>query len=142
MNFPYSTKIKRKSVLIASVWLVLTLVYVIFSSNFSFFYVGYAFIAVLYLGSYFFYKTRNYIEITEDQILVNTFRKKVITIKNIVSITQFTGDYTIKTTDKVQSVTIFKSVLNPNDYDQLEGILKDLQIKIATQNKETLVSTT
>ena len=80
---------------------------------------------ILYLMMFLFEYFRKYVEITEDQIKVNSIPAKKIFIKDINGITFSGNDYIFKTADKMVKVKKFQ--INKDQLPEFEAFFNKLK---------------
>ena len=125
MKIAYSNKRLFLNCLLGILWIYIGTTYL---SNHSrdtkysyFLYVVGTFYISLFLFEYF----KKYVEITEDQIKVNSIPAKEIFIKDINGITFSGNDYIFKTADKM--VKVKKSQINKDQLPEFEAFFNKLK---------------
>lgn len=99
MKIYYNKKQLNIALIFGIIWIVIGTVSIVGNSDNSFL-SGFLGIGILYLILYFIKKYNPYVLVTDEYIQVHNFIRKKIQLKDIVAITYFAGDYTIKSSDK------------------------------------------
>jgi hypothetical protein len=107
-------------------WLVLGTTAVIFNSDKIINY-GYLLIGMLYVGTYFFENSQQYLTIENGTISKNTLFPKKVNLNDITSIKKFAGDYIIKTDSTELKINI--EVIDKNSLEDLNRVLDTLNLE-------------
>jgi hypothetical protein len=82
--------------------------------------------SVSYFGLYFYERTNQYLNISENQIKINLLFKKKINLSEITWIKKFASDYILKT-DKTE-LTINTDIIEKHSLIDLNNILASLNL--------------
>lgn len=122
LQFKYSTKQLRYSLLFGLLWILIFVFYSIFRSE-SFF--GYAYLAmgIIFIGTYFYKKIFHYAVIKDNVLIKKDIIPKRIKLDEITDIHYFSGKYKLVT--KTSEMTINTMLID-------KTAIKDLK-KLTTQ---------
>lgn len=88
---------------------------------------GYTFIGILFLGSYLFENSKQYLSIENGTISKNHLVPKTIKLNEIMSIKKFAGDYILKT--KTTELTISTELIEKSSLAKLDAVLENLNLE-------------
>ena len=126
MKIRYNKRRLRANLFLGLLWLTLSILKFIFDDNVNWtngFFLG---MVVLYLGQYFYELRNQYLNITEEQIIVNSPFGKKIKLSEINWIKKFAGDYILKTEKK--DLTINTQIIDKDSLNDLNKILATLNL--------------
>lgn len=89
------------------------------------------FFGSLFIGVFINKYVYKYVEITDQEIKVNSFPAKILAIDQINFIGNFGDDYILRSTNK--SIRISKSRMNQSDLPRFETFISKLEINLKDQ---------
>ena len=85
-------------------------------------------LGIIYLGIYVYEFQLNYIEISENKIIINSLPRKELNLNEIIDIKYFAGDYILSTPNN--SIKIIKSQISKEYISEFEEYINVFQINL------------
>lgn len=126
MKIRYTKKRLRYNLIFGILWMVLGSSAIIFESGNVFNY-GYLIMGILYLGTYLFENSKQYLTIENGIISKNLLIPKNINLNEITRIKKFAGDYVLKT-DSTE-LKINTGLIDKNSLLELNAVLDNLNLE-------------
>ncbi|WP_291867528.1 hypothetical protein [Maribacter sp.] len=126
MKIQYKRKKLNSNLWIGIVWLIIGLLTLSYDGQKRWMDYGYIFMAVLYLGQYFYESRNQYLTIKNGKISKNRFFGRTIELNQINWIKKYAGDYILKT-DK-QELTINTDWIDEKSILELNKVLGQLKL--------------
>lgn len=125
LQFKYSKKQLRYSLVFGILWIVIFAAYLIFRSD-SYFGYGYLAIGIFFLGTYIYKKKFHYATIKNGVLIKNDILPKRIKLDEITDVHYFSGKYKLMT--KNSEMTINTMVIDKTSIDVLKNIVKQINL--------------
>lgn len=125
MKIRYKRKRLKYYLIFGIAWLVFGIAAVTFNPD-TIFNIGFLILGILYLGTYFFENSKQYLTIENGSISKNQLIPKKINLNDIKLIKKFAGDYTLKT-DSTE-MRINTNLIENTSLDDLETVLENLNL--------------
>ncbi len=126
MKIRFAKKRLKHYLIFGILWLVLGTIAIIFNSDNIFNY-GYLIIGVLYLGTYLFENSKQYLTIESGIISKNHLIPKKINLNEIKQVKKFGGDYILKT-DSTE-LRINTELIEGKSLVELDTVLESLNLE-------------
>ena len=126
MKIRFTKKRLKHYLIFGILWLLLGTIAVINDSDNIFSY-GYLIIGILYLATYLFENTKQYLTIENGTISKNHLFPKKINLNEIKRIKKFAGDYILKTDST--KLRINTELIEKNSLKELNSVLENLDLE-------------
>ncbi len=127
MKIQYKKKRLNHALIFGTLWLIISILGIFFKEKPSWTDYSFLVISLLYLTTYFYEKTNQYLTITNGTISVNQPFGKRVKLSDIKRIKKFAGDY-ILITDKT-TLKINTQMIRKNSLLELDKELEKLDLK-------------
>lgn len=127
MHIKYSKKRLNYNLIFGLIWLLIFVAYLFLKTN-SFLKYGYLFIGILFLSTYFFEKTKQYLTIENGVITKNQLFPKRIELDKITDIRYFAGEY--KLISDTSEMRIITSIIEKQSLEDLKALMDTLKLKL------------
>lgn len=126
MKIHYKPKRFRFNLIFGIVWFIYVVVVVILNKEFQWNDYIFSACGIVFIATYIFEKKKQYLTITETELRKNSLIPKKVTLKDIVSVNRFAGDYTLQTPSK--KLKIDTTIITEDSRLKLDRILKGLKL--------------
>ena len=126
MKIRFTKKRLRNNLLLGIIWMVFGVAILVFSKNNSFVYVNFG-MGILYIGTFLFENTKQYLTIENGSIVKNKIIPKKLNFTDITQIKKFAGAYILKT-EKTE-LRINTEIIEEDSLSELRDVLEKLALK-------------
>lgn len=128
MKFPFSKKSVNKNLYLGILWIIIAIIYLLAYDNVKWYFYPTLILGIIYLGIYVYEFQLNYIEISENKIIINSLPRKELNLNEIIDIKYFAGDYILSTPNN--SIKIIKSQISKEHISEFEEYINVFQINL------------
>lgn len=128
MKFPFSKKSVNKNLYLGILWIIIAIIYLLAYDNVKWYFYPTLILGIIYLGIYVYEFQLNYIEISENKIIINSLPRKELNLNEIIDIKYFAGDYILSTPNN--SIKIIKSQISKEYISEFEEYINVFQINL------------
>ena len=128
MKINYTKKRIKNNLIFAILWTVLGFLNLNYNEGNSWWDYAFLFTGLLYWGSYFYEKRKQYLTIENNMLTKHSIFPKSIAITDIKKIRRFEGSYKIETSEK--TLKINKDIMEAESLYKLDDYFKSLDLKV------------
>ncbi len=126
MKIKYKNRRLLSYLVFGVLWLVMGTLSMIYQPT-GWFRYGFFVFALLYLGQFAYYKTKQYLRIENGILTKNDIFSKSIELNKVRQLKKFAGEYTLKTEDK--ELKINTQIIEEESLKELDKVLNNLGLK-------------
>jgi len=126
MKIRYTKKRLQRFLIFGILWLVLAAAAIVFNLGSVFIY-GYLILGIVFLAAYAFENSRQYLSIENGIISKNQLISKAINLNEIVQVSKFAGNYTVKSNSA--ELKINTAFIEQHSLAELKKVLGSLNLE-------------